>query len=155
MSTSFPIFGRTRTYEQTNAALADRRFHRTWTWLEWDHRWHAQWASSCPREVRLKKNMVTWKPLKTQKTETCWFNYLEITTKVLLPTWKTWNFFLSSLPPQSLSQWPLRPSVSLELMWMRQVELGESLTFSDLAAMGPKTWKLIPNWVILVDLLNI
>ena len=65
MSTIFPIFGRTRTYEQTNAALADR-FHRTWTWLEWDHRWHAQWASSCPREVRLKKNMVTWTP-KTKK----------------------------------------------------------------------------------------
>lgn len=154
MSTIFPIFGRTRTYEQTNAALADR-FHRTWTWLEWDHRWHAQWASSCPREVRLKKNIEKLGNQKNKKTETCWFNCLEITTKALLPTWKTCFFFLWSLPLQSLSQWPLRPSVSLELMWMRQVELGESLTFSDLAAMGPKTWKLILNWVILVDLLNI
>ena len=100
MSTIFPIFGRTRTYEQTNAALADR-FHRTWTWLEWDHRWHAQWASSCPREVRLKKNMVTWKP-KTKKTETCWFNCLEITTKALLPTWKTWNCFFVKLTSPEL-----------------------------------------------------
>lgn len=154
MSTIFPIFGRTRTYEQTNAALADR-FHRTWTWLEWDHRWHAQWASSCPREVRLKKKYGHLETKNKKKLKHVGLTAWKSLQKRYFRHGKLETVFLWSLPLQSLSQWPLRPSVSLELMWMRQVELGESLTFSDLAAMGPKTWKLILNWVILVDLLNI